>query len=496
MVFSVKIIRNYKINGVNCMSETHKYGGTWRLFEKEQLYHGELHINFEKRVIALEILIPASDEKPIPRPPYKGKIPFIYGTLFSGAKILLYQCSTGKEHSHVLSHTQQIIYADYAFWGLEVKSEDEIKFSNITFDFGEIIDWSGLCRYNWDFSEDGGSNLLWIHKKPVTFNLNENLELTFYPNQGSIGGDMYGKEIKVNQQVFIQFAYKKPTTLDIIIEDALCIQYLIGLGINNKVEIDNVRYEHSSIYMEFDNHEGTSEKKHISADMLIGTGITSPTPSVRQYDCLFTLEDINKNDIFTKWKSYYSTLKPVLDLYFTAFSKTAGTSEMLFLNLTQALETYHARFVTDDVKEYIARVDKIVDNFCHGNSNSQSWKEFLLDDRQKTSKRIYLRSRLSDLIFAEGILPFWPNNYKKDEYIRKVVDTRNYYTHYDPEKLDKAFSKVELPFINGHLIALLQFHILVLIGFDTDEVRKKTVERIRTIDDAYYIQEHTHDIER
>ena len=34
MVFSVKIIRNYKINGVKCMSETHKYGGTWRLFEK------------------------------------------------------------------------------------------------------------------------------------------------------------------------------------------------------------------------------------------------------------------------------------------------------------------------------------------------------------------------------------------------------------------------------------------------------------------------------
>lgn len=55
---------------------------------------------------------------------------------------------------------------------------------------------------------------------------------------------------------------------------------------------------------------------------------------------------------------------------------------------------------------------------------------------------------------------------------------------------------MELPFINGHLIALLQFHILVLIGFDPDEVRKKTVERIRTIDDAYYIQEHTHDIER
>ena len=81
------------------MSRIHKHGGTWRFFEKEELYQGELHINYDKRVIALEILIPANEENPIPRPRYKGKIPYIHGTLFSGAKVLLYQCSTGKEHS-------------------------------------------------------------------------------------------------------------------------------------------------------------------------------------------------------------------------------------------------------------------------------------------------------------------------------------------------------------------------------------------------------------
>ena len=478
------------------MSETQRYGGTWKLFEKEQIYQGELHINFENRSIALELLIPASDEKPMPRSPYKGKIPYICGTLFSGAKILLYQCNTGKEHNHVSAYTQQIIYADYAFWGLEVKSENEIVFSNLTFDFGEIINWSGLCRYSWEFNEDGSSNLRWLNKKKVTFNLNESLELIFYPDQGSLEGDLYGKEIKVNQRVLIQFAYKEPTSLDIIMEDALCIQNLIGLGINQKVEIDNVKYVHSSIYVEFGNPEGTSEKKLISADMLIGTGINDSTLNVRQYDCLFTLEDLSENSIFTNWISHYSKLKPVLDLYFTAFSNTAGTPEMLFLNLTQALETYHARFITDDLVEYIARVDRIVDNFCHGNSNSKSWKEFLLDEGQCKNKKIYLRSRLSDLIFAEGILPFLPNRFKRDEYVKKIVDTRNYYTHYDSAKFDKSFSKVELPFINGHLIALLQFHILVLIGFDPATIRIKTVERIGKIDDAYYFQEHTHDLER
>lgn len=476
------------------MSEIKKYSGTWRLFEKEQLYQGELHVDYEKRVIVLEIIIPASDRNPMPGTPHKGRIPYICGTLFSGAKVLLYQCITGKENCRVLSYTQQSIYADYAFWGLAVNSEDEIKFSALNFDFGEIIDWSGLCRYVWDFSEDGSFNLMWIHKKPVKFNLNENLELTFYPNQSITGGEIYNKEIKVNQRILVEFVYKKPTTLDIIIEDALCLQYLIGLGMNHKVEIESVRYEHPSIYMELDNNDGTSEKKYIPADMAIGTRNASQTPSERRYDYSFTLEDINKYNIFTKWKSKYFILKPVLDLYFTAFSKTVGTAEILFLSLTQALETYHARFVTDDVKKYITRVDRLCNKFCHGNNNSQSLKDFLLDDNQRKSRKIYLRSRLADLVFAEGRLPFLSTNCKKDEYISRVVDTRNYYTHYDPANIDKVFSKAELPFINDHLIALLEFHILTLIGFDPCEVRKKTVEKIGRIETARYNQDHTHDM--
>lgn len=478
------------------MSELQKYGGAWKLFEKEQLYQGDLHINMDKRIIALEILIPASEENPMPSTLYKGRIPYICGTLFSGAKILLFQCTTGKEHHRVMSYTQQIIYADYAFWGLEVKTEEEIKFTNVTVDFGEIIGWAGLCGYNWDFNENGCSNLLWDHKDPVTFQLNENLELTFHCNQGSIGGDMYGKEIIANQSVLIEFAYKTPTNLDQILEDVLCIQYLIGLGINHRVEIDNVRYNHSSIYSEIPKDDGTLEKVFRDADMNLGTGSIEPTQNIRNYDCLFTLDDIKKNDVFIKWRDNYSVLKPVLDLYFTAFSKKSGTPEMLFLNLVQALETYHARFITDDIKVYIDRVDEMVDSFCQGESSSEYWKNFLIDEEQKKRKRIYLRSRLADLVFADGILPFWPNNYKREEYISKIVDTRNYFTHYNPAKLDKSFTKSELPLINGHLLALLEYHMLVLIGFSPNEVRKKVVEKIHRIDDAYNFQKHTYDLER
>lgn len=475
------------------MLDIQKFGGTWNIFEKETLYQGELHINYDNRLIALEILLPASEEIPSPRVPYRGKIPYICGTLFSGAKILLYDCFTGKEYTSVMQYAKQIIYAKYAFWGLSVNSIEEIKFNKAIFDFGDIIAWSELCNYKWEFAENGGSNLIWNRKEPVKFKLNENLEVMFSPSQGNTGGDMFKKEIKANQHISIEFTYNNPVTWELIMEDALDMQYLIGLGINQKVEIDSAQYCHSSIYVELPEEDGISEKVYSPVDMVLGTGKIEPTQDTNPYNYLYTLSDIKESNIFIRWQENYSMLKPVLDLYFTAFSHTAGTPEMLFLNITQALETYHARFIIDDAKAYSARVDNLFDS----SGNTGRWKSFLLDEGQKKNTyKIYLKSRLADLVFADGVLPFLPNRYSPVEYVRKVVDTRNYYTHYNPAKLDRAFTKAELPFINAHLLALLEYHLLILMGFNADEVRKKTVEKIKQIDSAYNIQEHTHDIER
>lgn len=107
---------------------------------------------------------------------------------------------------------------------------------------------------------------------------------------------------------------------------------------------------------------------------------------------------------------------------------------------------------------------------------------------------MFLRSRLADLAFADGVLPFWPNHQFPSDYIKRIVITRNYYTHYDPAKEGQAFSLEELAAVNGHLMALIEYHILILLGFDRDKVRKRTAEKISRIDDISYIQRSTHEI--
>lgn len=472
-----------------------KYGGSWKIFECNTAYQGELHINMEKHVVALELLIPAEENNPMPSPPYKGRIPYICGTLFSGARVLLYNCETEGEHHHFGKFTRQMIHADYAFWGLSVSSQDEIVFSKVYLDFGNILAWARLCDYHWDFSESSGVNLVWKNKEPVSLELSDQLVVTLFPTQGNISMERYAGEICARQYVTVELCYNEPVRWEQILEDTKCLQYMIGLGTGRRVEIEKAKYCHYSLFQEIPQQNGTTEKIDVEAEVIIGVSKTPTVQGKREFEYLFSLDDLNKSDTLKLWRENYEKIEPVLDLYFSAFASNAGSAQTLFLNLVQALETFHARFITNDARSFSQRVHNVVNAFCKGNGNEQQWVVFLLEDTQKQNKKsIYLRSRLADLAFADGLLPFWPNGKLPNDYIRKVVDTRNYYTHYSTDKLAKSFSKEELPLVNSQLLALLEYHLLVLLGFNPDDVRRRTVEEINRVQTAHLVSANTHRI--
>jgi hypothetical protein len=53
-----------------------------------------------------------------------------------------------------------------------------------------------------------------------------------------------------------------------------------------------------------------------------------------------------------------------------------------------------------------------------------------------------------------------------------------------------------LPWVNAHLLALLEYHLMILLGFDKDALKKKIFKKISRVDDAYRLRENTYDIER
>ena len=148
----------------------------------------------------------------------------------------------------------------------------------------------------------------------------------------------------------------------------------------------------------------------------------------------------------------------------------------MFLNLVQALETYHSRFVTNDIDEFKRRVDNLLSSF--GETHANEYKAYLL---AHSNRFITLESRLADLLLAEWKIRFDTGNINHQDFPSIIAHSRNYYIHYDESIKDKyrILSQEELQIYNTVLIEILEYHILLEIGFveTNGELKKKITER-------------------
>ena len=106
-------------------------------------------------------------------------------------------------------------------------------------------------------------------------------------------------------------------------------------------------------------------------------------------------------------------------------------------------------------------------------------KQQLLSDQQiKNTRSIVLLSRISDLLINTDDGVFHTYYQIKPDFSRKVVDSRNYYTHYDEKKKAKAFSKEELIEATQVLILLLEHRVSLLLGVDNSNQIRSSLSAI------------------
>ena len=151
--------------------------------------------------------------------------------------------------------------------------------------------------------------------------------------------------------------------------------------------------------------------------------------------------------------------------------------EMVFLNIVQALETFHARFFYEDNKEkYVASVTERFGSL----QNYPDIEKLLLCDTQKDEncKYIILVSRLNDLLIGKYDGLFQDYYVTDAEFAQTVADTRHYYTHYGKSKEKKALKGDKLIDAIGILSLLLEYNVCLQLGIDN---QSKVREQLRTI---------------
>ena len=82
--------------------------------------------------------------------------------------------------------------------------------------------------------------------------------------------------------------------------------------------------------------------------------------------------------------------------------------------------------------------------------------------------RVKLRNRIEEII--EPFKDIIGTDGERREIITSIMDTRNYWTHYNPELESKVAKGGDLEVLCLKIEALFQLHFLQLIGFSQEEI--------------------------
>jgi len=198
-------------------------------------------------------------------------------------------------------------------------------------------------------------------------------------------------------------------------------------------------------------------------------------PQIHPLRVLFLFSDI-KNDFeqsFNLWISKVDLLEPIIDLYFGTLYNDKLYLQSKFLNLTQAMESYHRRryggtYTSPEENEKLSNIlnGAIPPNIASDHKESIKGKFKYLHEFSQ-------RKRFKDLIhilhsnYGDIFDKYLENS---NQFVEDVVNTRNYNTHFDENLKGKAKDGFDLFVLTEKQKFLLEICFLSEIGFSKERV--------------------------
>lgn len=205
-----------------------------------------------------------------------------------------------------------------------------------------------------------------------------------------------------------------------------------------------------------------------------------PRDLIRE-NMFFSFDDVSDNLEFClkNWFSKADNLEPVYNLYFGLVYTKHLYINQEFQSLIHGLESYHRLMVGGmDIPE--EEHEKKINNIIQG--CNQEYKDWLKEELQY-SNELTLKRRLEVLLERfPDVLENYPLEGKK--FIRRIVDTRNYLTHYDKQLKPRMASDDEKIILNKRMMILLEACLLTELGFSEEKI-KILIQRRKEIEALY-----------
>ena len=195
--------------------------------------------------------------------------------------------------------------------------------------------------------------------------------------------------------------------------------------------------------------------------------------TIRPHEPLFYYRDVKERiaDIIASWFSAYDSFEHSLNLYFNAESGMVTYLDIRFLWMTQALESFHRANSEDTTLPKPQFVNIVEDILNAVPDQHRGW----IEQRLRYANEPSLRARLKKLL--EPFNQLFGNKKERALLVSRIVDTRNYLTHYDKSTTnDRVDGTQELYEVYAKLQALFQLLILQHLGFGEESINRMVEE--------------------
>ena len=447
------------------------FSGTWHVPGRDSKYKGELIHEKDENLWALHFADRHDDAGLTRLVKNPGKC--IQGELENGLCVLLVDLEARHAGGRLFAYDDYLLFPKYVLEGIRIDSET-VELGYLAFDFDDIVHWSGMCHFRYC-----GDNVEWEQEPKVVFECNDH-SLTVFPRRYGPMSFIPSRKICLSQTVVFELRPTSEKPLAWFMEMIDRIKSLVTLGIQRKTTLNELRFLQPKDTQEPNNDEHLPRERSLH----INLAQAEKTSDIHFLNHLFSFSALKKHpEVYKAWMDNYEKMKPIIDLRSLVFLYPDSPPEVIFLNLMQALETYHARFICDKPKKYSGIIDCFIDEDLefYDDRHREDYRLYLKENNSKSS--ITLKARLRFLFAIDRFLYVPPaNKCDLDSFIQKLVDSRNYYTHYDPKKESRAFRPDELPAINALISILLDYYILKKVSYPHEELTPLIHERFVRLD--------------
>ncbi|MDE5415499.1 HEPN domain-containing protein [Alkalihalobacterium chitinilyticum] len=447
--------------------------GSWKVDNSNQQYYGDLYLNKDEGGIVLYIRIPNSGpmmsylELPL-------TIPFITGTTANGAEITLVDCVRISTESRIGSEEIFGYQATFMFNGVAFEKEEDISFTKMKISIPGIIQWGDTSNYV--IPEIGDKETLIGLKtiEPIEIYSCEDYTLT-YELTFSYPFEMMKEEITLEQVPYLVIEAQSPHQLEWFIKIGNQMKTLIEIAMGSPLGFNTMIVESPEVYHEFEDGKKRIRPLEVVHAYTQNKIKENNNKRILKHEFLFNLSELNQAN-FQKWQEISTIMEPIIELYIDSLYNRKLSVSRHFLNMIQALETYHSRRITYSLRDYKKRVEQLLE--LRHESFREEDKKFLLGGCKDF---VTLRCRLAHLLLADYRFCFHTGDFKLKDFPQIVANTRNYYTHYNQNLEHKALKGEELITAFHILRNILEFYLLKELGFEEEFIHERIRERIRPI---------------